>query len=419
MSDIYSWDWDNGKKLVADISEWEKKYIDIRELTPSEDGEAIAAIVQPEKRKFTIQVNNDFWGELFERMYSLKFNLENLPICLAYKDYEWSVVVGKETWEEKFDMAWNLTLSPDTKSIALNIRTGEMTSGVCLNGVTWGNTFPEARDLIMSPDGKRTASHVQIRPRKELDIEWLYQKNYTVAIDGQAWDNSFLVIWGCTFSDDGSHVAAVAMTDMSQYSIVVDGVLWNKVYGACWEPIFKPGTYDVIAPVQTPNGWTLASNGNPIWGFFTQVWRQRFSVGGDKLAAVVATGIGNWTVAVDGKPWRNVFNQMVLTPVFSPDGRKVAVTVKHNNKYTVVVDNVPWSESFDLVWDPIFSPTSDKVAVRAEKNGKYFVVVDGRISKKGYEWLWDPKFSPDGSKILIRYIDDGKYYREVSYVADV
>jgi len=51
MSDIYSWDWDNGKKLVADISEWEKKYIDIRGLTPSEDGEAIAAIVQPEKRK--------------------------------------------------------------------------------------------------------------------------------------------------------------------------------------------------------------------------------------------------------------------------------------------------------------------------------------------------------------------------------
>ena len=164
MSESAGWDWDTKEKLVADIDGWSKKYLRYPRPFPSDDGEKIATIVKNEERRFTTCVNGETWEETFERVYSLKFTPDNRLISLVFKDYEWAVAVDHEMWEEKFDYLWNLTISPDGNSIAVNIRTGEMTSGVCLNGKAWETTFPEARDLTLSPDGKRIASHVQVRP---------------------------------------------------------------------------------------------------------------------------------------------------------------------------------------------------------------------------------------------------------------
>ncbi len=417
-----SWDWGTKNKVIANIKEWKEKYIDIRELTPSPDGEKIAGIVQPETRRFTLCVNGETWEDLFDRVYSLKFNLENQPICLIYTDYQWTVAIGDKgetRWENMFDMMWNLTLSADTKSIAVNIRTSEMTSGVSLNDQPWEETYPEIQGLVMSPDGSKVASCVQINQRRELDIFWFYEKNFTIAIDGKTWDKSFLYLWAPTFSSDGNHVAACLMTDLAKYTIIVDGKPWNKEFGGCWEPIFVPGTADVIAPVQTPQGWTLAKNGDPIWPYFIQVWKQKFSPDGKKLAAVVAVDVGKWTVAVDGNPWKTVFNQIVANPIFSPDGERVATAIKHNDKWGVAVDDKVWEETFDMVWDPVFSPAGDKVVVRAEKNGKYYIVVNGKVGKEAYEWVWDPVFSPDGNKILVRCIKDGKYCRKVFSIDEI
>jgi hypothetical protein len=414
-----NWDWNTKEKLVANINDWRKKFSAIRELVPSDDGEKIATIIKTEDKRFTTCVNGETWEETFERVYSLKFNPDNQLISLALRNYEWSVNVDHEKWEEKFDYIWNLTLSPDGKSIAVNMRTGEMTSGVCLNGKTWENNFPEVRDLVISPDGKRTASHVQKKTRAELDILGFLKKIWTAAVDGTAWDNTFLTLWGGVFSDDSNHLAAIVMTDMSQYTIAVDSTPWEQVFGAAWEPIFKPKSTDVIAPVQTPKGWTLALNGKPIWGNFSQVWRQKYSPDGQRLAAVVAVDVGKWTIAVDGSPWDTVFSQMVLSPVFSPDGKKVAASVKNHNKWTIAIEGTTWSESFDNIWDPVFSPDSNNVAARAEKNGRYFIVVNRKIGKKDYEWLWDPVFSPDGTKLLIRGVDGGKYYRRVIPISEI
>ncbi len=242
MNGSVNWDWDTKEKLIANINDWKKKFPQVRELVPSDDGEKIATAVRDQDKKFTTCVNGETWEETFERIYSLKFNPENQLISLALRNYEWSVNVGHEMWEEKFDYLWNLTLSPDGKSIGVNIRTGEMTSGACLNGKSWENKFPEVRDLAISPDGKRTASHVQIKPKPDLDIFGFLKKIWTLAVDGTPWDTTFLTLWGSVFSDDSNHVAATVMTDMSQYTIAVDGTPWEQVFGAVWEPIFKPGS---------------------------------------------------------------------------------------------------------------------------------------------------------------------------------
>jgi hypothetical protein len=163
----------------------------------------------------------------------------------------------------------------------------------------------------------------------------------------------------------------------------------------------------------------MALNGNILWNRrYAQLWGQRFSPDGEKIAAVAAPKYGEWTIVVDDKPWKRTFSDAVMFPVFCPDSRRVAAVVKEKNRYTIAVDGKPWEADADMMWDPVFSPDSTKVAAKAEINGSFVVMVNGKPGVKAYEYLWDPVFSPDGGKILIRCIEDGKYHRKVVAVSE-
>ena len=163
-----------------------------------------------------------------------------------------------------------------------------------------------------------------------------------------------------------------------------------------------------------------AMNGKIIWNRrFIQLWGQRYSPDGQRIAAVVAPKFGEWTIAVDGLPWKRRFSDAVLFPVFSPDSVRIAAIVKENNRYTITVNGKPWENDFDMIWDPVFSPDGRKVAAKAEKNRRFVLVIDGRMGKHSFDTLWDPVFSPDGEKLLIRCIEDGKYYRRILPVSEV
>ena len=434
MNQTATWDWDTKEKYIADVNKWRKKFPAIRELFISDDGEKIATVIQTEDNRFTTCVNGDVWEETFERLWSLKFTPDNKLICLAYRNYEWALGLNNELWEDRFDSAWNLTVSPDGKSIALNVKKEEL-YGASLNGATWENRFVDARDIALSPDGTKTASLVQTKRLKEGDIFGFQEGIWTVAVDGIPWDRTFVNVWGITFSPDSKHVAVEVRLNLYDYTIAVDGKPWEKVYGCVWEPFFKPYSDDIIAPVKTSGGWTLAMNGQPIWDTYVQVRNQRFSPDGRSIAAVVAPEYGKWTIAVENSPWKRSFGDAVLPPIFSPDSKRVAAVgkesrnpfhmesalhnIEENDRYSIAVDGTPWPDDFEMVWDPIFSPGSDKVLAKVEKNGKYFIVIDGRIGKHGYEDLWNPVFSPDGEKLLIRCIEGGKYYRRVIPINEI
>jgi len=249
MSDLAKWDWDTKEKLVADINELKEKFVDIRELTPSDDGEKIASVVLTEDKKFTTCVNGQAWEETFDRVWSLKFNPDNQLLCFVYRNYEWNFVVEHEISEEAFDYLWNLTLTPNGKGIAFNIKVGEE-YGAYINGKRWEKLFVDARDLAVSPDGKKTASRVQTKRKGAVDIFAFWEKIWTIAVDGNPWDNTFLAVWGVVFSPDSAHVATAVRTDQAQYTIALDGKAWEGKFGLVWDPIFKPGSNDVIAPVR-------------------------------------------------------------------------------------------------------------------------------------------------------------------------
>jgi hypothetical protein len=192
------------------------------------------------------------------------------------------------------------------------------------------------------------------------------------------------------------------------------------MYLGIWEPLFKPGSTDVLAPVKTEHGWSLAMQGEIIWPRrYVQLWGQRLSPDAEKIAAVVAPKFGEWTIAVDDKPWKTRFSDAVLFPVFSPDSRRVAAIVKHNNRYTIAIDGKPWEKDFDMAWDPVFSPDGNEVAAKVEQNGKFVVVLNGKTGNHAHDGLWDPVFSPDGEKLLLRCIEDGRYYRRILLLNEV
>ena len=160
--------------------------------------------------------------------------------------------------------------------------------------------------------------------------------------------------------------------------------------------------------------WTVAENGSPIWSSrFLQLWNQRLSPDGERIAAVAAPSYGRWTVVVDDQPWRVEFDDLVVPPVFSPDGRRVAAAVRNDGRWSIAVDGAVWQGQFDMVWDPVFTPSGDRVLAKVEREGRFAIAVDGQIWSPWFDGLWEPVVSPDGTRVLIRAVEGGTYYRQV------
>jgi hypothetical protein len=149
-----------------------------------------------------------------------------------------------------------------------------------------------------------------------------------------------------------------------------------------------------------------------------QLWNQRLSPDGRRIAAVAANAFGSWTLVVDDEVWPVSFSDLVLPPVFSGDGTRVAAGFRDDSSWGIAVDGKPWTERFDMVWDPVFSPDASRVLAKVERDGRFAVAVDGAVWSPWYEGLWEPTPSPDGSRLLIRAIQDGSYVRHVVPLED-
>jgi hypothetical protein len=226
--------------------------------------------------------------------------------------------------------------------------------------------------------------------------------------------------WKTAFSPDGQSLAAEIRLNLYDYTIAVNGTPWGQTFGCVWEPVFHPVRGTVVAPVRIQGQWTLAQDGQVIWEKrFVQLWHTTFAPDGKRLAAIVAPRFGRWTVAVDGIPWSATVDEMATDAVFSPDGTRIAVTVKDRGRWSLAADGRIWQNTFDMAWQPVFSPDGRHLAARIQRNGKYSVAVDDRPWAQDCEMAWDPVFSPEGDQLLLRTIEGGIYFRRVMPVADI
>ena len=203
---MQGWDWNNGKKVVADVAEIRQQYPDIQEFAVSLDGEKIAATVMSGEDEFTALVNGELWPAVFEKLWYLRYLPDGRLTGLVRIDDEWTLVVDKEPWEERFEFAWCPKISDNGETIALLYKR-DMTFGIAMNGKAWEDHFLSIRDYTLSPDGKHAAATVQVEALKEADIFGFFEGVWSVAVDGKAWDEKFVNTWNPCFNSDGSSVA--------------------------------------------------------------------------------------------------------------------------------------------------------------------------------------------------------------------
>lgn len=423
MHNSNSWNWEIGKKVVADIGEVKRKFEYMEEPYASPDGEKVAAIIKNEEAEFGVCVNENLWENTFDKIWYLRFGPDNRLTALASSMAEWTVAVDDAPWENKYEFVWDTRFSPDGQNIIVAAKQ-EMKYLAVINDTPWENSFQNLTHLTTSADGKRVAAVVQVENFSEADINKFQEGCFSVAVDGKAWDAKFVNVWELSFSSDGQHVAAEVRSSLYDYTIVVDGVPWEQTYPSVWKPVFNPADGTLTAPVKSAGSWTIAQDGKPIWDRgFVQLWQHAYSSDGKGIAAIVCPQFGRWTVAVNAVPWGLTFGDLVSDMCISPDGKRVACLGKEGDQYSVVVDGKTWNEKFEMAWRPVFSPDSRHVAAKVEKNGRYTICVDGKPMQADFAQVWEPIFSPDGEKILVRAIEGAseqeKYIRQVLSLADV
>jgi hypothetical protein len=418
MTASNGWNWDIGKRVVADLGAVVGNGERLRERQPSADGERFAAILELDTNGFAMVADGQRWSGELEKAWHLRFGADGRAMALVRIDDQWTMMVDGAPWGERFQFAWNPKSTPDGKVIACMVKRDDQ-YGIAVDGAAPAKLFLSCRDFALSNDGRRVAATVQLEEMPEAGIAEFAEGTWGIAVDGEPWPTRFLNTYAPAFSPDGAHVAAEVRTDLYDYSVAKDSQVWQAKFGCVWEPRFRDNT-SVLVPIRQKGGWTLAENGVQIWkNRFVQLWHHHVAPQGDRIAAIVATSYGRWTIAVDDQAWPQEFSDMVLRPHFSPDGRHIAAAVKDKGRWGIAVDGKAWAERFDMVWEPLFSPDGEVVVAQVEQNGRRTLVANGKPWKYEVDDLWAPAFSPDGKRLLVRGAEGAKMFRQVIPTTDL
>ena len=416
MPDASTWDWNPGRQEVQDVGSWSDKFEWVEELHASADGQKVGAVVKKGDMEFTACVNGQIWEEKYDRVFYPKFSPDGRFTGIVQQEGEWTLSVDGKHWPEMYGYIWNTSFgSGDTIICAVQ---QDMRYGMGVDGVLWENFFENGNGFTVGSDGKSTAAVVQIRALSQADVETFQKGIYTIAVNGQAWDNIFMNCYTPIFNAACDKVACQIRKTLYDYTIAVDDKIWQREFQCVWDPCFNPATNAVVAPVRLGGKWGMAQDGEIFWeAKFAQCWHQKFSPDGEKLWAIVAPSFGRFTVAVNGKPW-SITSPVVIDLAVSPDGNRAAALGKEGNNYSVLADGNVWPGTFEMAWKPVFSPDSTKVATKVERNGRFTIILDGKPYGQEFDKCWEPIFSPCSSKVLIRAVEDGKFVRIVADVSE-
>ncbi len=417
MGKISSWDWEIGQKTVVESlsplegHDWqEEPYV-------SPDGETFVAIVKIGDGEFSVRTNDTVWENVYEKIWLPKFTPDGRLTAICQQDMEWALVVDDAMVGEATDYVWETMISEDGSGVA-TMHKGMDSYSVALNGEPWEEVYENVNNPTLSKDGKHTAGVAQIKSMDAADLAAFKAGVYSVVVDGKPWDKLFVNVWTPTFNEAGDKVAAQVRVNVYDNTIAVDGVAWSKTFNQVWEPVFCPKDGGVAAPAREAGKWGVAKDGAFIWDpRYVQCLELQYDASGEKLWAIVATSYGQFTACVNNAPWGETYltaNDLVV----SPDGTRAGlITSEHNENFKIVVDGTAWAGSYDMAWPVTFSADSKNAAAMVEKDGKRLILVNGKPFERGFDQAWSPIFSEDGTKVLIRAIENNSLVRIVADVA--
>lgn len=416
----HTWDWDKGKRTVLPSVEAKEGWLWQEEPCISPDGERLAAIIRRDDESFSLRVNDEEWEESFEKVWLPRYAPDGRLTALVMQDDEWTLAVDGEPWEERFAFIWG-TMFGKGGQICAAIQQ-DMAYGLCIDGVPWENLYENANQFSLRHDGKQSAAVTQVNSLKQADLEGFFNGVYTVAVDSEAWDVSFMNVWTPVFDlRGGERVAAQARLNHYEYTIVVNGEPWPATYNCVWAPAFDPATGAIAAPVRVSGKWGMAVDAALAWRpTYYQCWEQQWSGDGKRLWAIVAPEYGKFTVACNNTPWSATF-PVVSELTLSPSGDRAAALACHaNDNFRIVVDGTAWQGPWDMAWQPVFSPNGEHVAALVRsKGGNMTYLVDNKPVGESFSRAWPPVFSPDSGSVLLRGIQNKALVRIVLRLQDI
>ena len=301
MEDQKRYDWEPSVRKIGETAmlpetAWQEEW----QVSP--DCESFAAVSALEDGTFTVRLNDALWETRTDKMYNCQFAPDGRLTALSQSDGEWAIVVDDAESEEHADYLWGTRFN-HSGAIAVPMQTG-MEYGMLVNGTPWERLYTAATDFVLSETGK-TAAIVQTAGLGQADLEGFSKGIYTVAVDGEAWEECYLNAWSPCFDREGHRVASTVRVTPYEYTISINGQRWSETYPCAWEPVFEPKSGDVIAPIRKEGKWGLARNGSLFWKpVFAQCWSPQAAAvdgGGLRRPALCEHGLPE-EGAVAGEP---------------------------------------------------------------------------------------------------------------------
>ena len=409
MSQQKECDWTPGARPVGTITPlegcaWQE------EIVPSPDGESFAAVVVREDGTSTVRVNDRMWEIEAEKLSFVKYAPDGRLSAVARLDGEWAAVTDDDVPEERYAYLWGTLFSKHNSRIAIPFQQ-DMEYGMLLENKPWETLYGSATNFMISDSGMYTCAVVRTAQLGQADLESFNKGIYTVAVDGEAWEQTFLNAWSPCFDAEEHRVACTVRVTPFEYSIAVNGQRWSETFACAWEPCFDE-TGACLAPVRKSGGWGLARNGSMLWKpSFAECWTPVAQ--GGSVWAVVAPTFGAFTVACNGTPWRCTF-PVVTDLAVSADGKRAAALASYDNtRFRILADGKAWDGEYDMAWPVFFSPDGRHIAAHVRKGGREAIVLDGKLVAQDLDQAWNPVFSPDSAALLFCSVKGDTFFRHV------
>ncbi len=410
MEEVQPWDWKTELKEIP-VKEWKTRFNWVEEFHITPDGESIASVVNVDEMAFDICVN----GEVQERGYEKIWNLVPLPdnrfAAFVCNDDKWTLTVNGTEWSNRFDFVWNFHITPTGEHFGFAFQK-DSEYGMAVDDNPWNHLFTNMSGMVLSHTGT-SAAVVQVSPMAAADVEGFKKGLFSLAVDGNLLDKTFLNIWDITFDPTGQNLAAAVRLTREAYTIVQNDTLWDKRFQAVWNPRFSnSGT--VLAPVRDGGKWKLFQDNEPFWEKgYDQLWKITPSPANSDIAAIVSPAFGKWSVAVNDRVWNMSCDTMISDIFYSDNGSCLVALLKNKGVWNLAKNQTLWDLSADKLFTPCISFDGSFVAVVMEKLGKHHLIVNNKTIVTNYDLISSPVFSPDLSKILVKGIENGIYKRRV------
>ncbi len=272
---------------VSNDTPWESGYLNMNNLTVSDDGNHVAAVVQTEA-------------------------LSEADIA-KFQQGCFSVAVDGKPWDATFVNVWEMSFSPDGGKVAAEVRTSLYDYSIAVNGNPWDQSYPSVWKPVFNPvDGSVTA------PVKMAGA-------WTLAQDGKRmWERGFIQLWQHKYSADGKVIAAIVCPVFGRWTVAVNGSPWTRTFGDMVTDLVLSSDGRRAACVgKEKEKYAVCVDGETWDDTFEMIFQPVFSTDGNHLAARVEKN-GRYMIYVDGRPLKQEFLQ-AWDPMFSPDSQKIMV----------------------------------------------------------------------------------------------